>query len=77
LVKPSIVSMTGAPAIARVTAHCGGSPEAAVSGNRAEMVAAFRRALALDPGNGSPHLDLADAAAEDGDFAQAATSRGG
>jgi tetratricopeptide (TPR) repeat protein len=41
-------------------------------GNRAETVAAFRRALVLDPQNWSLYLDLADLAAEDGDFAQAA-----
>ncbi|MEO3742367.1 tetratricopeptide repeat protein [Plantactinospora sp. B5E13] len=41
-------------------------------GDRAETAAAFRRALALDPDNWSLHLDLADLAAEDGDFAEAA-----
>ncbi|WP_433389516.1 tetratricopeptide repeat protein [Micromonospora sp. KLBMP9576] len=41
-------------------------------GNRAETAAAFRRALALDPANWSLHLDLADLAAEEGDFAEAA-----
>ena len=41
-------------------------------GNRAETAAAFRRALALDPANWSLYLDLADLAAEDGDFAEAA-----
>ncbi|SNT62698.1 Tetratricopeptide repeat-containing protein [Asanoa hainanensis] len=41
-------------------------------GNRPETAAAFRRALALDPTNWSLHLDLADLAAEEGDFAEAA-----
>jgi tetratricopeptide (TPR) repeat protein len=41
-------------------------------GNRTERVAALRRALALDPGNWSLHLDLADLAAEEGDFTAAA-----
>ncbi|WP_262286818.1 tetratricopeptide repeat protein [Micromonospora sp. MA102] len=41
-------------------------------GNLAETAAAFRRALALDPANWSLHLDLADVAAEEGDFAEAA-----
>ncbi|GIF67796.1 hypothetical protein Ais01nite_58310 [Asanoa ishikariensis] len=41
-------------------------------GNRPETSAAFRRALALDPANWSLHLDLADLAAEGGDFAEAA-----
>ncbi|MFU8872729.1 tetratricopeptide repeat protein [Micromonospora sp. SL4-19] len=47
-------------------------------GNRAETAAAFRRALALDPTNWSLYLDLADLAAEEGDFAEAAAlaSRG-
>ena len=42
-------------------------------GNRAETAAAFRRALTLDPANWSLYLDLADLAAQDGDFAEAAT----
>ncbi|WP_436534253.1 tetratricopeptide repeat protein [Actinoplanes sp. HUAS TT8] len=41
-------------------------------GDLAETEAAFRRALALDPDNWSMHLDLADLAAERGDFAAAA-----
>jgi tetratricopeptide (TPR) repeat protein len=41
-------------------------------GNRAETAAAFRRALVLDPANWSLYLDLADLAAEEGDFAEAA-----
>jgi hypothetical protein len=41
-------------------------------GSLAETAAAFRRALALDPTNWSLHLDLADLAAEEGDFAEAA-----
>jgi hypothetical protein len=41
-------------------------------GNRPETAAAFRRALALDPANWSLYLDLADLAAEEGDFAEAA-----
>jgi tetratricopeptide (TPR) repeat protein len=41
-------------------------------GDRPQTTAAFRRALALDPTNWSLYLDLADLAAEDGDFAAAA-----
>ncbi len=41
-------------------------------GDRQQTAAAFRRALELDPTNWSLYLDLADLAAEDGDFAQAA-----
>lgn len=41
-------------------------------GDRRQTAAAFRRALELDPTNWSLYLDLADLAAEDGDFAQAA-----
>lgn len=41
-------------------------------GDRRQTAAAFRRALQLDPTNWSLYLDLADLAAEDGDFAQAA-----
>jgi tetratricopeptide (TPR) repeat protein len=41
-------------------------------GDRPQTAAAFRRALELDPTNWSLYLDLADLAAEDGDFAQAA-----
>lgn len=41
-------------------------------GNRPETEAAFRRALALDPANWSLYLDLADLAADRGDFAEAA-----
>lgn len=41
-------------------------------GDRPQTAAAFRRALLLDPGNWSLYLDLADLAAEDGDFATAA-----
>ncbi|SNY65079.1 tetratricopeptide repeat protein [Paractinoplanes atraurantiacus] len=41
-------------------------------GNRAEASAAFHRALALEPGNWSLYLDLADLAAEQGEFAEAA-----
>jgi len=41
-------------------------------GNRPETVAAFRRALELDPTNWSLYLDLADLKAEDGDFSAAA-----
>ncbi|MFF5078561.1 tetratricopeptide repeat protein [Actinoplanes sp. NPDC000266] len=44
----------------------------------AQAAAAFQRALELEPGNWSLHLDLADLAAEQGDFAEAAAqaSRG-
>ncbi|MFI2648803.1 hypothetical protein [Micromonospora fulviviridis] len=41
-------------------------------GDRQQTAAAFLRALGLDPTNWSLYLDLADLAAEDGDFAQAA-----
>ncbi|MDI6105937.1 tetratricopeptide repeat protein [Actinoplanes sp. NEAU-A12] len=41
-------------------------------GNRQETAAAFRRALQLEPSNWSLYLDLADLAAEDGDFPAAA-----
>ncbi|WP_230394868.1 tetratricopeptide repeat protein [Plantactinospora alkalitolerans] len=41
-------------------------------GDRRQTAAAFRRALELDPTNWSLYLDLADLAAEDGDFAEAA-----
>jgi tetratricopeptide (TPR) repeat protein len=41
-------------------------------GDRQETAAAFRRALQLDPTNWSLYLDLADLAAEDGDFSTAA-----
>jgi tetratricopeptide (TPR) repeat protein len=41
-------------------------------GNRQENAAALRRALQLEPTNWSLYLDLADLAAEDGDFAGAA-----
>jgi tetratricopeptide (TPR) repeat protein len=41
-------------------------------GNQTEATAAFQRALALDPTNWSLYLDLADLAAETGDFIQAA-----
>ena len=41
-------------------------------GDRPQTAAAFRRALTLDPTNWSLYLDLADLAAEDGAFAEAA-----
>ncbi len=41
-------------------------------GDRRQTAAAFQRALELDPTNWSLHLDLADLAAEDGNFAEAA-----
>ncbi|WP_250029401.1 tetratricopeptide repeat protein [Paractinoplanes maris] len=41
-------------------------------GDRGQTVAAFRRALALDPANWSLYLDLADLAAEEGDYSAAA-----
>ncbi|OIJ68143.1 hypothetical protein WN71_009535 [Streptomyces mangrovisoli] len=41
-------------------------------GDARQAAAAFERALALDPGNWSLHLDLADLHAEQGDFAAAA-----
>ncbi|MEV4517530.1 tetratricopeptide repeat protein [Dactylosporangium sp. NPDC049525] len=41
-------------------------------GNRAETAAVFRRALALEPANWSLYLDLADLAAAEGDFTEAA-----
>ncbi|MFK3980593.1 hypothetical protein ACI2K4_09490 [Micromonospora sp. NPDC050397] len=41
-------------------------------GDRQQQAAALRRALQLDPTNWSLHLDLADLAAEDGDFGMAA-----
>ncbi|MEU6878868.1 tetratricopeptide repeat protein [Streptomyces sp. NPDC046712] len=40
-------------------------------GDAEQTVAAFERALALDPANWSLHLDLADVHAEQGDFADA------
>lgn len=40
-------------------------------GDAEQTVAAFERALALDPANWSLHLDLADVHAEQGDFATA------
>lgn len=45
-------------------------------GDRQQTRAAFERALALDPANWSLHLDLADLAAEDGDFTRAAELAG-
>ncbi|MFC4070496.1 hypothetical protein [Actinoplanes subglobosus] len=45
-------------------------------GNRRENAAALRRALLLDPTNWSLFLDLADLAAEDGDFGAAADLAG-
>ncbi|MGW4945851.1 tetratricopeptide repeat protein [Actinoplanes sp. NPDC004185] len=43
-----------------------------VLGDRGQTVAAFERALRLEPGNWSLYLDLADLQAERGDFAAAA-----
>jgi tetratricopeptide (TPR) repeat protein len=40
-------------------------------GDAGQTVAAFERALALDPANWSLYLDLADVRAEQGDFAEA------
>ncbi|MFE1948947.1 hypothetical protein ACFW9D_00585 [Streptomyces sp. NPDC059524] len=46
------------------------------AGDTERMVAAFERALVLDPANWSLHLDLADVRAEQGDFAEAARLAG-
>jgi hypothetical protein len=45
-------------------------------GDRVGAAAAFRRAIALDPGASSLYLDLADLAAEAGDLAEAAALAG-
>ncbi|GLY02897.1 tetratricopeptide repeat protein [Actinoplanes sp. NBRC 101535] len=45
-------------------------------GDRAQNMAALRRALDLEPDNWSLYLDLADLAAESGDFTEAAALTG-